>query len=158
MRQDDHLEASRQTFGQPLRDQQRRRAEQHHLERALAPGVFVPQALDGFRPARDLLDFVEHQHGARWAVGQSRRLPLLRDPVRAAQHRLVRAGQTHRAVEVLDDLLNQRGLADLARSRQHLDESPRFVQPGREHRALRAPIGFARIIFALHAEYFYSID
>jgi hypothetical protein len=58
-----------QAFRHAACDRQRRRAEQDHLERQLAPRVLVPEALDRLEPVRHFLDLVEriplHQHKRR---------------------------------------------------------------------------------------------
>jgi hypothetical protein len=64
---------------------------------------------------------------------------LLADPVRAAQRRLVGADVTHRHVKLTGFLLNQGGLADLARTGDNLQEPPRFDEPLGEDGGVGAP-------------------
>lgn len=73
------------------------------------------------------MDLVEHQHGAGLvSLGgrKARRLPLLLDPRRTAQRGFVRAAEARREVGRIDDLLHQRGLADLPRAGDHVHKPP----------------------------------
>ena len=61
------FESARQALREPLLHQERRRPEQDDLERATGARILVPEALHGFRPARDLLRLVQDQDGPRFA-------------------------------------------------------------------------------------------
>ena len=148
------LEAAGQALREPALDQERRRSEQHHLEQTLGPGVFVPQPLDRLRPAGGFLHFVEHEDGTPAAPREPCRLPLLRDPLRPAQGRLIGAGEHDRQPRRLDNLLHQRGLADLPRPGHHVDEPSGLRQATGEEAAVRAPVGRCRFTHSI--EYFYS--
>jgi hypothetical protein len=149
-----HLEAARQALCQATLDEKRRRTEQHHLERPLPAGVFVPQSLDRLGPAGCLLHFVEHQDPAFAAKREARRLPLLGNPLRPSQRGLVGTGEDDRHPHPFDGLLHQGGLADLPGPGDDLDESPRLREAAGQERGVRPPVGSR--LFAQDVEYFYS--
>jgi hypothetical protein len=131
----DHLEAAGQALRHPLLDEKRRRPQQHDLERTTSSGVGVPQALDGLRPARNLLDLVQHQKGfLRSAVAkpQASRLPLGVDPLGPAERRLVGACEDVRNSRGVNDVGDQRRLADLARAGDDLHEVPRLLEASQQ--------------------------
>ena len=136
-------------------EQQAGRAEQHDLDRAPGACVLVPEALDRLGPADGLLHLVENQDGAVGTGGQARGLPLLGDPLGAAQRRLVGASEADRNLRRLSDLLHQGGLAHLPRPRHDVDESSRFSEPPGQLGRLRPLKG--RPSFAHNVEYFYSM-
>ena len=141
MRQVQHLEAAGQALGQPALHQQRRRAEQHHLERHARRRVSSSQRRFT----------VSDQPGIFWISSSTSTAPvpaLARSQARAShccasQARSRRAGSSAVAdapagLLGLSDLLHQRGLADLARAGHHLQEAPRLAQPGGEDGGLGA--------------------
>ena len=131
VRQMQALEAAGEALGQAAGEQQGRRTERHHLQPPSAPGVLVPQAFDGLRPVGGLLNLVQDEQRALAAgvVGQEpRRVPLLRDPFRAAQGRLVGAGEAMGQAGPLGDLRDQGGLAHLPRPGDDLEEPARLPQ------------------------------
>jgi len=133
------LETAGEALRQPLGHQQRGRAEQYDLEGSLLARVLVPEPLDHLRPGRDLLDLIEHQHGAAVArCFQPRRLPLLADPVSAAERRLVGTGVADRQAQLIGDLPDQRRLADLAWTGHDVQKSARLGQPLGQHGGLGA--------------------
>jgi hypothetical protein len=71
-----------------------------------------------------------------------RRLPLLRDPLGAAQGRLIGAGIAKPATDVLGKLLHQSGLADLPRAGHNLDKVAWLGQPMAQLRSLGPLAGF----------------
>jgi len=75
------------------------------------------------------------------AAPGSNRFPLLRDPLRAPESRFVRADETNVEAQPLRHLLDQCGLADLARTRDHLNEPPGLGQAAGENGRLRATVG-----------------
>lgn len=66
----------------------------------------------------------------------SAELPLLFDPLASAQRRLVGAGVAPRQPGGYGHLLYKRGLADLARTGEYLDEAAALAQTPRKHLAV----------------------
>ena len=159
MRQVQDPEAPGQTFRQSPLHQQRCRAEQHHAQRQAVAGIFVPESLHRLRPVGDLLHFVEREHGALLASvlrHHTSALPLRGQPGPIAQRRFVGGDEDAGAVELSQDLLHERGLADLARSGDHLHESPRLGQAAGQQRGVLALEGGASG-FTHRDEYFCSV-
>jgi hypothetical protein len=139
VREVQHLEAAGQTLGEAPLHEKRRRGEQHHAELVFGAGVFVPETLHCLGPSGDLLHFVERQHGAGGMAAERDpgAIPLRRDPGGVAQGRLVRRG-VHRGDRGSGEhLLDQGGLADLARPGHDLEMAARLRQPVREDPGLR---------------------
>jgi hypothetical protein len=93
------------------------------------------------------MDLVQDEHRADPAsvCGEvPRGIPLLRDPFCAAQQRFISARVSHRRGQPVTDLLDERGLAHLARTREDLNEAARFGEPARQHSGLGSPVGEAR--------------
>ena len=137
VRQMQKLETACETLGQPLLDEQGSRAQEDHFERALGARILVPQPLDGLRPMGHLLHFIHNQQSPRaitLASQQARRLPLLTDPFRPAQGRLICAGETTRQLRTLHHLRHQSGLAHLPGPRDHLEEAPGLLEAAGELR------------------------
>jgi hypothetical protein len=87
---------ARQTLRESLLHQERRRPEQDHLERTTGARILVPEALDGLRPAWDLLHLVQdHDRSplARLRRRQSAALPLRGKPCAVADRRLIRGDE-----------------------------------------------------------------
>jgi hypothetical protein len=157
VRQREDLEAAREALAEPALDEQRRRAQQHHLEWKATGAIFVPQPFDCLRPARHLLDLVEGENGppaARFPGEESRGFPLLLDPASPSQRGLVGGGLHRRQRHLPEDLPDERRLADLTRTGHHLQEAPRPGQAPGELPALGACEGGS---FAHAAEQNYSI-
>ena len=158
MRKVQNLEAPCEAFRKPARDEQRRRTGEHHLERNALARVLVPKSLHRFGPGGDLLDLVEREHRSR-APGflreQSCRLPLLRDPLRVPERRLVGARDAMCENSALEHLPDQGSLAHLPGAGHHLNEAPRLGEPARKHGGLQAAIGGRT--FTHDVEYFYSV-
>jgi hypothetical protein len=101
--------------------------------------VLVPEPLHGLGPGRNLLDLVQHEHRASFVGGlQPRGLPLLADPVGAAQRWLVGTDVADGNAEFTGDLLNESRLSNLTGTCDDLQESARLREPLGEHGALRA--------------------
>jgi len=106
----ERLESAGQAFRQALRDQQRRRAEQHHLERPLRTRILVPQSFDRLGPRGHLLDLVEHEDRAGLRTGgciepaADHCCSIQSAP---AQRGFVRAGIAHRHAQGVRHLLDQ---------------------------------------------------
>ena len=138
------LEAPRKALGETAPDQKLGRPRQHHLELPSAPGVLVPQAFDGLRPARRLLDLVQNEKRAlrlRSLGHEPCPVPLLGDPLRTAQGGLVGAGETVVQPGPLRNLHGQGRLADLPRPGDDLEETPRLAQTGEQFCRLRPLVG-----------------
>ena len=143
MGQPQHLEATGEALAQAALDEEGGGAQQDDLQRPARPGVGVPQALDRLGPARHLLHLVEHEERAVVGrlVGEApRRFPLLLDPRRAPEGRLVRAGVAGRQAALLRRLVDQGGLADLARAGHDLQEVARLPKPFDELVDLRSGV------------------
>ena len=131
VRQVQEFEAPRKTLGQAPSEQEWRRTQQHHLQPSPAPCVLVPQTLDRLCPIRDLLHLVQDEKcalGPRITGHQPRRVPLLRDPLRATQGRLVGACKAIEQTGLLGDLCDQGGLAHLPRPGDDLEKTARLLQ------------------------------
>jgi len=131
MRQVQRFKATGEAFAQAALNQQRSGAEQNDFQWPARARVGVPQALDGLGPLRNLLHFVEDQQcafPARFVGQRPRRLPLLLQPIAAAQSRFVRAGIAGRQAGSRRDLPDQRSLAHLPRPGDDLDKSARLFQ------------------------------
>ena len=140
----DRLEPAHQALGEAVMHQQRGRTEEHDVQRATRNRVLFPQSLHRFRPTDHLLDLIDDQHGAlvRIRVGQEPGgLPLLGEPFVASEGRLVGGGVESGAEEVGGHLAHQRGLPDLARATDELDQAARLRQPGSQGVGMRAPKG-----------------
>ena len=61
----ERLEASGQALAQAGLQEQRGRSQDNHAEGAFPGAVGIPQALDGFGPTGNLLNFVQHQYEPR---------------------------------------------------------------------------------------------
>lgn len=148
VRQVQELEATGQALGQSACDQQGCRAEQHHLERNAMARVVVPQPLGGLGPARDLLNLVEHEHGTRLARvlrEQACGIPLLSDPLHAAQRGLVGACDPVRQTQGFHHLLHQCALTHLARTGHHVQETAGLGEAAQKQAGLRALVGHGQI-------------
>ena len=107
------------------------------------------------RATRNLLDLIQHEHRTRFAGGlEPRGLPLLTNPVGAAQRRLVCADVAHGDTEFTGDLLDESRLSNLARACDDLHEPPRLDEPLGENGTLRALE--VSLSFTHYIEYFYS--
>ena len=86
MRHAERLEASYEALAQPGLHAQGGRAQDDHVQWKVRRAVGVPQPLDGLGPPGNLLDLVEHQHGAGWGLlgFPARRLPAPYQPVGVA--------------------------------------------------------------------------
>ena len=105
----------------------------------MGPSILVPKPLDGLGPPGDLVNLIQHKDGSSSAGIQrlkARRIPLLFNPLRAAQRRLVGAGVAVWEAGCTDDLLYQRCLAHLARAHDSLKESAGFFEPAGEDGSL----------------------
>jgi hypothetical protein len=61
MRRGDHFKASGKTFGQTALNEQRGGTQQHHFQGDAGMGVRILKQLHQVWPARDSLNFVQHQ-------------------------------------------------------------------------------------------------
>ncbi len=102
------------------------------------------------------MDLIQHEHRTRFVGAlQPRGLPLLSDPVGAAQCRLVGAYVAHGNAEFTGNLLNESGLSNLTRACHDLQEPARLGEPRGQHGALGAlEVG---LFFTHYIEYFYSM-
>ena len=153
-----HLEAPGKAFREPAGDQERRRTEQQDLERAPGTGILVPEALDRLGPPGNLLNLVDDQDGAALPGvprGEACSLPLLLDPVPAAQGGLIGARETRRKTGRLGHLLDQRRLADLPGAGDRLEEAARLGEAAAKRFGLGARVRDRR--FTQCIEYFYSM-
>lgn len=106
----------------------------------------------------DFLDLVEHEQRAaasRLTGRKTRGVPLLRDPLAPAQRRLVGARVVVREPGGLGHPAHQRGLTDLARAGDHLDEATALAQTPGEHGAVRTREHGAQ--FTQYVELIYSM-
>ena len=108
--------------------------------------------LTDFRPAGGLLDLVNHEDGAGGAGLEPRRLPLRRDPLRAAERRLVGAHETDGEREIPDRLGDERRLAHLPRPGDHLDEPPGLGESLGQLGRLRTAVWKCGILTTHHIE------
>jgi hypothetical protein len=86
---------------------------------------------------------------------ETRRIPLLGDPLGAPQCGLVGAGGVNRHLRFLGDLLHERGLAHLPRAGHDLDETAGLGQSAGQNGCVVALVGLGR--FTQDSEYFHSI-
>jgi hypothetical protein len=98
----------------------------------------VSSALDGLGPPDRLLHLVDHQDGPLGTGSPARRLPLLGDPFRPAQGRLVGAGEPHR--HPLDDVSDHRRLPHLPWAGHDLYEAALLGQAPGENSSLVANV------------------
>jgi len=104
---------------------------------------------------RNLLDLIQHEHRTGFADGfEPCGLPLLADPVCAAECRLIGADVANRDAMRAGDLLNERGFSNLTGAGDDLQKPARLGEPRSEHGALRAPV--VGLPFTHDIEYFYS--
>jgi hypothetical protein len=139
MREAQDLEPARKALRESSVDEEGRGAKDHHAQRYFASGVFIPQSLDRLGPVRDLLDLVESENGSastRPTRRDSGRFPLLRDPLAPAQRRFIRGGEDDVTPTLIENLPGECGLANLARSGDDLDESPRLFEALSQYLAL----------------------
>ena len=97
-------------------------------------GVGIPYQLDDIGPAGRLLHLVDHQQGSGRSAsspdpGQT---PLLFEPCLIPQAGLVGRGIMRREAALLRDLADQCGFPHLPGTRQNLDETTGFAQPGKQ--------------------------
>lgn len=136
MRQVQQLETPGETLGESPLDEERRGAEHHHAQAHAMARVFVPEMLDRFRPVRDLLHLVQREHGALLAGflrQQASAFPLRGQPRPIAQRGLIGGDEDAGAVESSQNLLHERGLADLSRPGHYVQESSRLRQSAGQH-------------------------
>ena len=118
-------------------------------------GVFVPEAFDDFRPVREFLNLVDHEHDSRGGAlgGQSltRTFPGRGNPPGQLQVRLVRRHVDMRQGQLLEDLKDERRLANLAGPHDDLHAVPRFGQASQQAGMIRTSkrLGHALIINVL---------
>jgi hypothetical protein len=125
------LEPAGETFEESVLDQERRGAEQDHLQPSAGARVFVPQALHRLAPTGELLHLVENNHRAPAAGvlrGQASGLPLLLDAGSPAQGRLVSAGEARGEARGLGHLLDESRLADLSGADHRHEEAAWFPE------------------------------
>ena len=140
-----HLEAAGEAVAETARDQQRRRPQQHDLQRPACTRILVPEALHVRRPVRDLLHLVDDQDRPfRTSRQRARRVPLRFQPDRRLQARSIRASPAARQADPLEHLLDERGLAHLPGAGDHLQEAARLLQPALERGGLGADEGGSR--------------
>lgn len=135
VRQMHDFESARQALRGPLLHQEGRRPEQDDLERAMGARILVPEALHGFRPARDLLRLVQYQCGSRFAsVGRREppTLPLRGEPGGIADRWLIGRDKDAPGFQAAQHLADEGGLAHLASACNDLQESAGLAQPGHE--------------------------
>jgi len=134
VRNGDGFKAACQALGETGLDEKRRGAEQHHFQRCGVMGVGVPEQFHNLRPPGGLLDFIDHQQRTLGVVAglDSGEVPLLLQPCLVAECGLVGGGVVRGKSGSLHDLPCQSGLAHLAGTCQHLDETARLVDPGKQ--------------------------
>ncbi len=118
--------------------------------------IGIPQVLDHLGPAGHLLDLVEYEECAAPAGVCSETpcgSPLLFNPLRVTQCRLVGAGVAGRQSGSSRGVLDERRLADLAGACDYLDETARFQETVDQFAKLGPGVG-DRITQA--GEYYYS--
>ena len=114
-------EPASQAFAHAPMKQQRRRSEKKHGQRKLVTAVFVPEPLDGFAPAANLLDFVQNQQPARSGQCASPH-PLGFNPFRPGGRKII-GGFKHRGpAQCVLDIHGRSGFTNLPGARHDLDE------------------------------------
>lgn len=101
------------------------------------------------------MDFVKGQHGpfaAGPAGDKARGVPLLGDPLAAAQGRFVGRGVGRRRAKRFEHLAHERGLSDLSRAGDDLDEAPRLRQAAGQRDGMGPDIVVAVPQFTQHNE------
>jgi hypothetical protein len=136
-----HLEATGEALAESLLHQERRRTQEHYFQPSSGTRVLVPEPLDRLGPADGLLHFVHDQHCLAAGV-EPGGLPLLGDPVRSAKRGFVGADESHRRLQGLADLLDQRRLAYLSGTGDDLDEPSGLGEAAGELGGGRAPEAF----------------
>jgi hypothetical protein len=97
-------------------------------------GVGIPEQFHHLRPACGLLDFIDHQQRALGVVAglEASEVPLLLKPCLVAECGFVGRSVMRGKPRGFHDLARQRGLPNLSGTCQHLDETARLVDPGKQ--------------------------
>lgn len=104
------LEPAGQAFRKAPLEEERSRSQHHHPERNSPRCVLVPQTLDGLGPRRDLLDFVEGEHGTAGASVAGNcpgGFPLGHKPGPVPEGRLVGGGVVGGLAPLPEDLADE---------------------------------------------------
>jgi len=108
----------------------------------------------GFGPPHSLLHFVKHNDRAFGSSRKAGSLPLLSNPFRTAKRRLIGDSEDDWSPSRIRHLLHKGGLSNLARARNHLDETAGFIQTACKYSCLWSLV--VLLFFAHYAEHIYS--